>query len=361
MSKITFNNRTSPFFDALRERIDNYFKEEKIKPTGNIKLYAKTIILVSAAILVYSVLVFANLPVWLSLVFCALMGLTFASIGFNVMHDGAHDSYSTNKSVNKLMSYSLNLMGGSSFMWKVKHNIVHHTFTNIEGVDDDIDVKPFMRVNEQQERYWFHRFQHVYWFLLYGATYFMWIFWMDFHKYFTRKIGPTPIRKMSVSEHFGFWITKLSYLGLFIGLPIFLKGWVATIIGYSVILFVTGLTIAVVFQLAHVVGDCQFPTPDPDSNKIEEEWALHQVHTTANFATKNKIVSWFMGGLNFQVEHHLFPRISHIHYPAISKLVRETCQEFNVKYIEYPTVLSAIGAHIKHLRELGRPEMASSC
>ncbi|MBP7245467.1 MAG: fatty acid desaturase, partial [Bacteroidia bacterium] len=220
MSKITFNNRTSPFFDALRERIDNYFKEEKIKPTGNFKLYSKTIILVSVAIFVYSMLVFANLPIWLSIVFCGLMGLTFASIGFNVMHDGAHDSYSTNKSVNKLMSYSLNLMGGSSFMWKVKHNIVHHTFTNIEGVDDDIDVKPFMRVNEQQERYWFHRFQHVYWFLLYGATYFMWIFWMDFHKYFTRKIGPTPIRKMKLSEHVGFWVTKLSYLGLFIGLPV---------------------------------------------------------------------------------------------------------------------------------------------
>lgn len=358
MSKVTFNNKTSPFFDALRKKIDAYFKEQEIKPTGNFKLYLKTIILVSAAILVYSLLVFVHLPVWASIGGCALMGLTFASIGFNVMHDGAHGSYSNNKTINNLMSYSLNLMGGSSFMWKVKHNHVHHTFTNVEGIDDDIDIKPWMRVNEQQKRYWFHRFQHVYWVLLYGATYFMWIWWMDFQKYFTHRIGPTPIRKMKFSEHIGFWVTKISYLALFIGLPIYSKGVADTLIGYSVILFVTGLTIAVVFQLAHVVEDTAFPAPDTATNKIEQEWALHQINTTANFATKSKVVSWFMGGLNFQVEHHLFPKISHIHYPAISKLVRETCREFNVKYIEYPTVMDAIVAHIRHLRNLGQPATA---
>jgi linoleoyl-CoA desaturase len=355
MAKVTFNNKTSPFFDALREKIDAYFKEQEIKPTGNFKLYSKTIILVSAAVLVYSLLVFSNIPVWGSILLCALMGLTFASIGFNVMHDGAHGSYSNNKTINNLMSYSLNLMGGSSFMWKVKHNHVHHSFTNIEGVDDDIDIKPWMRVNEQQKRYWFHRFQHVYSFLLYGATYFMWIWWMDFQKYFTRRIGPTPIRKMKFSEHVGFWLTKILYLALFIGLPIYFKGVAYTLIGYSIILFVTGVTIAVVFQLAHVVEDTHFPEPNQQTQKIEEEWALHQIHTTANFATNNKLVSWFMGGLNFQVEHHLFPKISHIHYPAISKLVRETCHEFNVRYIEYPTVMDAIAAHIRHLRNLGQP------
>lgn len=358
MAKVTFNNKTSPFFDALREKIDTYFKEQEIKPTGNFKLYSKTIILVSVIVLIYSLLVFANLPGWVSILFCALMGLTFASIGFNVMHDGAHGSYSNNKTINNLMSYSLNLMGGSSFMWKVKHNHVHHSFTNIEGVDDDIDIKPWMRVNEQQKRYWFHRFQHIYWVVLYGATYFMWIWWMDFQKYFTHRIGPTPIRKMKFSEHVGFWATKIIYLALYIGLPIYFKGVADTLIGYAVILFVTGLTIAVVFQLAHVVEDTSFPEPDPLTHKIEEEWALHQIHTTANFATHSKVVSWFMGGLNFQVEHHLFPKVSHIHYPQISKLVRETCKEFNVRYIEYPTVKDAIVAHIRHLRNLGQAEFA---
>lgn len=354
MAKITFNNKQSPFFDALRARTDHYFKERNLSPTGDFRLYLKTIVLVTLAAAVYAVLVFGQIPAWASLTLCAVLGLTFAAIGFNVMHDGAHGSYSNNKTINTLMSWSLNLMGGSSFMWKVKHNIVHHSFTNIDGVDDDIDIRPFMRVSDQQPKYWFHRFQHVYGFILYGLTYFMWIFYMDFLKYFTHRIGDMPIRRMKLSEHIGFWATKLMYLGLFIGLPVYTQGWVDTLLGYSIVLFVTGVTIAVVFQLAHIVEGTHFPQPDPASNKIENEWALHQVKTTANFATRSGIVSWFMGGLNFQVEHHLFPRISHVHYPAISRIVRETCQEFNIQYIEYPTVWSALGAHVRHLRTLGR-------
>jgi linoleoyl-CoA desaturase len=354
MRKITFNNKQSPLFDALREKTDAYFKTHNISATGNFKLFSKTIILTTVAITTYLLLVLGDLHWGIQLGLCALLGLTFASIGFNVMHDGAHGSYSSNKRLNDIMSYSLNMMGCSSFMWKIKHNIVHHSYTNIEGVDDDIAIGPLMRVNEHQKKYWIHRFQHIYWIVLYGLTYFIWIFGNDFKKYFTGKIGPTPIRKMKLSEHFGFWITKIIYVSLLVVLPAYKHGFMEAIIGYGVVLFVTGLVIAVVFQLAHVVEDTHFPSPDPTTQKIENEWALHQINTTANFATHNKVISWFMGGLNFQVEHHLFPKISHIHYPEISKIVRDTCKEFNVKYIEYPTFISAVGAHLRHLRELGR-------
>jgi linoleoyl-CoA desaturase len=354
MAKVTFNNKKSPFFDELRARTDKYFKDKKINPTGNYKLYAKTVVLVSVALIIYSLLVFGNLPVWASLLLCAALGCSFASIGFNVMHDGAHGSYSKNKHVNNIMSYSLNLMGGSSYMWKVKHNVVHHTYTNIQGVDDDIAVGPLLRINEQQPRYWIHKFQHVYWVFLYGVTYFMWIFWMDFLKYFTNKVGSVPIRKMKLSEHIGFWLTKVIYLGIFLILPAYTQGLVATLVGYGVVIFVCGVVIASIFQLAHVVEGTAFPEPDPTSNKIEDEWAKHQVLTTANFATRNKLISWLCGGLNFQVEHHLFPKISHIHYPALSKIVRETCEDYNINYIEYPTLWSALGAHVRHLKTLGQ-------
>jgi linoleoyl-CoA desaturase len=354
MAKVTFNNKKSPFFDELRARTDKYFKDKKINPTGNYKLYAKTVVLVSVALIIYSLLVFGNLPIWASLLLCAALGCSFASIGFNVMHDGAHGSYSKNKHVNNIMSYSLNLMGGSSYMWKVKHNVVHHTYTNIQGVDDDIAVGPLLRINEQQPRYWIHKFQHVYWVFLYGVTYFMWIFWMDFLKYFTNKVGSVPIRKMKLSEHIGFWLTKVIYLGIFLILPAYTQGLVATLVGYGVVIFVCGVVIASIFQLAHVVEGTAFPEPDPTSNKIEDEWAKHQVLTTANFATRNKLISWLCGGLNFQVEHHLFPKISHIHYPALSKIVRETCEDYNINYIEYPTLWSALGAHVRHLKTLGQ-------
>lgn len=354
MQKVSFNNKNSVFFNVLKEKVDTYFKSNNIPQTGNYKLYIKTALLLLSVAALYTVLVFFTPNMWVSIVLCCLMGINLAGIGFNIMHDGAHGSFSQKTWVNELMGYSLNVMGGSVYLWKYKHNVNHHSFTNIEGMDDDIDIKPWIRVHEDQEKYWYHRFQHIYWAGLYGVTYLLWIFVQDFKKYFTGKIGETPFRKMDTKEHFIFWISKLLYIAAFIILPIFSVGLIETIIGYSVISFVCGFIIAVVFQLAHIVEDAQFSTPDKESYKIEEEWAVHQIKTTANFATKSKIVSWFTGGLNFQVEHHLFPRISHIHYPKISQLVRETCEQFNVAYLEFPTVLSAVRSHVVHLKQVGR-------
>ena len=354
MQKVSFNNKNSVFFNVLKEKVDAYFKSNNIRQTGNYKLYFKTAFLLLSVVALYTILVFFTPTAWVSILLCCLMGVNLAAIGFNIMHDGAHGSFSQKSWVNELMGYSLNVMGGSVYLWKYKHNVNHHSFTNIEGMDDDIDIKPWIRVHDDQKKYWYHRFQHIYWVGLYGVTYLLWIFVQDFKKYFTGKIGETPFRKMDVKEHIIFWVSKLLYIGAFIVLPIFSVGLVETIIGYSVISFVCGFIIAVVFQLAHIVEDAQFSTPDTKSFKIEEEWAVHQIKTTANFATKSKIVSWFTGGLNFQVEHHLFPRISHIHYPKISQLVRETCEQFNVAYLEFPTVLSAVRSHVVHLKQVGR-------
>lgn len=354
MQKVSFNNKNSVFFNALKEKVDTYFKSNNIKETGNYKLYIKTILLSLTAISFYTVLVFFTPGIILSLFLCALLGLNLAAIGFNVMHDGAHGSFSTKSWVNELMGYSLNAMGGSVYLWKYKHNVNHHSFTNIEGMDEDIDIKPWIRVHEDQKKHWYHRFQHIYWVGLYSLTYLLWIFFQDFKKYFTGKIGTTPFRKMDVKEHIIFWVSKLMYIGAFIVLPLFTVGLLETVIGYLVIAAVTGFVIAVVFQLAHIVENADFETPTSANHKVETEWAVHQVQTTANFATKSKIVSWFTGGLNFQVEHHLFPRISHIHYPAVSKLVRETCEQFNIQYLEFPTVLSAVKSHVVHLKQVGR-------
>ncbi|MDQ3048990.1 MAG: acyl-CoA desaturase [Bacteroidota bacterium] len=354
MQRVSFNNKNSVFFNALKAKVDTYFKSNNIKETGNFKLYLKTIILSLTAITLYTTLVFFTPEVWISLILCALLGVNLAGIGFNVMHDGAHGSFSTKSWINDIMGYSLNAMGGSVLLWKYKHNVNHHSFTNIEGMDDDIDIKPWIRVHEDQEKHWYHRFQHIYWVGLYGVTYLLWIFFQDFKKYFTGKIGDLPFRKMSVKEHFIFWISKLLYIGAFIVLPIFTVGLAEMLIGYTVASFVCGFLIAVVFQLAHIVEDAAFETPTSPNHKVEAEWAVHQVQTTANFATKSKIVSWFTGGLNYQVEHHLFPRISHIHYPKINQFVQETCEQFGVQYLEFPTVLSAVKSHVDHLKYVGR-------
>jgi linoleoyl-CoA desaturase len=354
MQKVSFNNNNSIFFNALKEKVDEYFKTNNISQTGNYKLYIKTIILLFTAGVLYTMLVFFTPPIWISTILCSLLGINLAAIGFNVMHDGAHGSFSKKSWVNELMGYSLNAMGGSVYLWKFKHNVNHHSFTNIEGMDDDIDIKPFIRVHNDQKKYWYHRFQHIYWVGLYGLTYLLWIFVQDFKKYFSGKIGETKFRKMDVKEHFIFWISKLLYIGAFIVLPIFTVGFLPMLFGYLIISLICGFVIAVVFQLAHIVEDATFSTPETNNHKIENEWAVHQIQTTANFATKSKIVSWFTGGLNFQVEHHLFPRISHIHYPKIAELVRETCLQFGVTYLEFPTVYAAFRSHLVHLKAVGR-------
>jgi linoleoyl-CoA desaturase len=350
---IKFSNAPSEFATILKKRVYAYFDEHNLKHTGNTRLYFKTIVLVLMAIACYCMLVFSSLSFWLLFPVALLLGLLLASIGFNVMHDGAHGSYSSKTWVNKLMAYSLNMMGGSSYFWRQKHNIQHHSFTNIEGHDDDIDIRPWIRTNEHQDKKWYHRYQHMYWVFLYGLTYLSWVFSKDFEKYFTGKIAGRKIKTMSFGEHVIFWLTKLVYVILFMAIPIIKIGALKAMSIYVITAFSCGWTISVIFQLAHIVEDASFPKPCEKANKIEENWVVHQLTTTANFSTKSKIISWFAGGLNFQIEHHLFPKISHIHYPQISKLIKETCEQYNIQYMEHPTIWSAIKSHVKYLRVIG--------
>ncbi|KXK46822.1 MAG: fatty acid desaturase [Bacteroidetes bacterium OLB10] len=288
MATVKFNNKDAVFFPSLKQRVNEYFEKNQIQSTGNFKLFSKTIILFTLLIALYVILVFFTPSNgWLSLALCALMGVVVAAIGFNVMHDGAHGSYSSRKWVNESMAHSLNLLGGVSFIWKQKHNINHHSYTNVEGMDDDIDIKPFIRVHEGQKKYWFHRYQHIYGLLLYGITYFFWVFYNDFKKYFSGKIAEhTKMQKLAWWEHVVFWATKLFYVAAFIVFPIYNVGLADTIIGYVLMVVITGITISVVFQLAHIVEDMEFVNPEGKSMKIESEWAIHQLQTTSNFATK---------------------------------------------------------------------------
>jgi linoleoyl-CoA desaturase len=139
-------------------------------------------------------------------------------------------------------------------------------------------------------------------------------------------------------------------------LPIYMVGFVPWMVGFLIASMVTGFVISIVFQLAHTVEHTDFPMPEADTNKIENEWAIHQIQTTANFATRNKVISWLVGGLNFQIEHHLFPKVSHIHYPAISKIIKQTCEDFNIRYMEYPKMTQAIASHASYLRRMGRAD-----
>lgn len=348
------NVQGSTFHQELKSRVNNYFAETNKSSTGNFSLYFKAVLFWLCYVALYVHVVFFTPAYWIAILECLTMGGLTAAIGFNVMHDGGHGSFSKSKFWNKIAGFSVNALGASGIMWNNKHNIIHHTYTNIDGVDDDIEIKPMLRMCSTQKKYFIHRFQHIYVWFLYTLLLLVWVFESDYRKYFKQKVGPVPIKKMSTFEHVAFWVAKIGYAFMMIALPIYLLGFLPWLIGFLTLSMFAGFILSIVFQLAHTVEETAFPTPDEDSNKIENEWAIHQIETTANFATKNRLISWLVGGLNFQIEHHLFPKISHVHYPAISKIIKNTCEEFNVKYIEYKRMRDAVISHALYLKKMGR-------
>ena len=355
MPKVTFINKENTFFSSVKHSVDQYFLTRNLRKTGTAKLYIKTIVLIPSAISLYYLLVFRNDFLLVGIGSCILLGIVLASIGFNVMHDACHGSYSRFKSMNEFMGYSLNALGGNAFIWKFKHNILHHTYPNMDGIDDDIAKSPMMRHCSTQKWYPIHRAQHIYVFFIYALTSIAWVFFFDFMKYFKRKIGHMDLQKMNMKEHLIFWVSKILYVYFYVALPVYMLGWQKWAVGYLIVNVVMGFSLAIVFQLAHAVEHTAFEWVGPqDSLKIENEWAIYQVKATANFATNNGAITWLVGGLNFQIEHHLFPRISHVHYPALNQIVRQECLRFKIPYNEFHTMTEAIRSHVNLMKAAGK-------
>jgi len=348
--QVKFNNGNALFSKSLKQKVNNYFQKESIKKSGARKLMLKAIILLSSLIAIYTILVFIQ-PNWLiGVILCIILGVNLAAIGFNIMHDAGHNTFSENKKLNNILSYSLNLLGGNIFLWKLKHNIAHHTYTNIDGEDHDIEIK-FMRIHHDQPLKKHHKYQHFYFILLYSISYLAWIFFQDYEKYFRQRLSIHSEKfNFPRNERIIFWLSKFIHFNIFITIPIIYVGLVPTIIGLLITSVVCGLCLATVFQLAHVVDETEFKTLE--NYKVEDEWMIHQLQSTANFATKSRVLTWLLGGLNYQVEHHLFPKISHIHYPKINDLVKETCIEYDIKYNEYETFYAAFRSHLKVIKSM---------
>ena len=353
MSKPVFNNKDHSFFEAVKKEADNYFAANQLKKTGNASLYLKAFLFISLAVSIYVFLLLGSYGGMTGILLCVVFALSLAGIALNVMHDACHGSFSSRQWVNNIMGLTMNALGSNAFLWKIKHNIVHHTYTNIDGVDNDIAFWPMLRQTPMQKWLPVHRYQYLYMYLLYTVATLHWMLVFDFEKYFTRKFTVTPIRKISFKEHFLFWFSKIMYVVFYIILPIILLGWQNWLIGFLLVHGVMGLVVTIIFQLAHLVEKAHIESGEPGTI-IESEWAVHELKTTANFAGENKLITWYVGGLNYQVEHHLFPQVSHVHYPALSKLVKKQCGIFNLPYNSYPGMFDAILSHTRLMRDLGK-------
>ena len=347
------------FLVVLRERVDEFFSSTGRRRRDCTEMYVKTAAIALWVIVSYVLLVAWATTWWQALLLSTSLGLAMAGVGFNIQHDGGHSAYSSRKWVNNLMAMTLDLLGGSSYIWKRTHNLVHHSFTNITGHDGDIDLSPLGRLSPHQKRFAFHRLQHVYLWVLYGFVTFKWQFFDDILGIVTERIGKTRLPRPRGWQLVVFLSGKLLFVSLAFVIPMLLHPWHVVLLFFFAASFVQGLMLSVVFQLAHCVQEADFPMPREGTGRMENAWAVHQVETTVDFARRNRFVTWYTGSLNHQIEHHLFPQICHVNYPAIAELMEETCRDFGVRYSSHPPLRAAVGAHYRWLRQMGRPTTAA--
>jgi linoleoyl-CoA desaturase len=347
------------FHRVVRKRVDEYFREHGLDTRDDPRMYLKGAIALSWLVASYILLVFVAGTWWQGVLGVLSLGAATVCVGFNVMHDGAHNCYSKRVWVNKLAARTLDLLGGSSYIWARKHNTVHHTFTNITGYDDDIDVGFLGRMSPEQPWLSFHRYQHIYIWPLYALVPFKWFFYDDYRDVLRGRIGDYRIARPRGWDLAVFVGGKLLFIGLAFVVPMLAGHSAGTVVlGYLGVFGVEGAVMGTVFQLAHCVGDAAFPMPDQETGRMRGGWAAHQVETAVDYARGNRFVTWFVGGLNYQIEHHLLPQICHVHYPALAGIVEQTCREFGLRYKARQTFTEAIVAHFRWLREMGRPPAA---
>ncbi|WP_426270918.1 fatty acid desaturase family protein [Dyella kyungheensis] len=348
-------NGDNVFQRELRRRVEAYFKHSGLKQRDSARLYLKTAIILATFVASYVLLVFFATAWWQGLLLSIVLAVATAQIGFNIQHDAGHQAFSERRWLNKCMAMTLDLVGGSSYVWHWKHAHFHHTHTNIDGYDSDINLGALARFAPQQKHYWHHRWQHIYLWALYGLTVVSWHLHDDFRDVITGSIGKRRFPRPRGKDLAVFVVGKLVFLTLALGLPLLFHSIGTVLLFYAVIAVLTGLQLALVFQLAHAVEETEFPTPS-EPGRMNTPWAIHQLETTANFSRDSRMITWLVGGLNFQVEHHLFPRISHIHYPAISPIVEAACREYGVPYHANASFGAGLASHYRWLRQMGRPE-----
>ncbi len=343
------------FQSEVRRRVHEFLSSNGRRERDCASMYGKTAFLLGAHLGIWSLLVFWASVWWQALPLAILLGLATAAIGFNVQHDGGHNAYSDRPWMNRAMARTLDFVGGSSWYWHFKHGVFHHTYTNVVGHDDDMELGVLGRLTPHGARLRFHRFQHLYLWALYGFLAMKWHLFDDFRAFVTGRVGSHRVPRPRGVELLVFFVGKAIFLSWTLIIPLMLFS-VGTVALYYVIasLFL-GLVLSVVFQLAHVVEEAEFPLPTGEDTRLEHSWAAHQVETTVDFARKSPLAAFLLGGLNFQVEHHLFPQICHVNYPAIAPVVEQTCRDYGLRYRAHTGFWTGVASHYRWLKRMGSP------
>ncbi|HYF70291.1 MAG TPA: acyl-CoA desaturase [Ohtaekwangia sp.] len=353
---ITFSTTQRDFTTTLNKRVNEYFKTNGVNRTANNEMVIKTIVMFALYFVPYALMISGLVTGFWFIPLLIVMSLGLAGIGLAVMHDANHGAYSKKPWVNDLIGYSLNMVGANAFNWKMQHNVLHHTYTNVHEEDEDISPRGVLRLTPHSEWKKIHRFQFIYAWFLYGLMTIVWLTFKDFMRIVHyHKTGLAKKQNANIVHE---WIillaTKLIYIGYIFVIPVVFTPllWWQVLLGIIIMHYIAGFMLAIIFQPAHVIEGTEFPLPD-ENHSLENNWAVHQLHTTTNFGNNSRWFSWYVGGLNFQIEHHLFPNICHVHYRKISSIVKETSKEFGLPYKSARTFVGALAGHARLLKQLG--------
>ncbi len=343
-----------PFFNELRRRVDAYFVESGLPSNQTpVGMFLKTAVILAWFALSWALMVFVASTWWQLALCCVSLGLAMAGIGFSIQHDGGHMGYSKSKWLNAAMAMTLDLLGGSSYIWHWKHNVFHHSNPNVTGLDVDIDIRPLARMSPEQQLRTGHRFQHLYIWPLYSFLAVKWHFIDDYINLAKGMIGSQTFPRPKGWKLATFFLGKIAFYTWAFIIPLMVMPWWQVLLCYGLWSATLSLTLAVTFQLAHCVEGAKFPKLELGSDP-KMEWAVHQVVTSANFGLGNPFVTWYVGGLNYQIEHHLFPKVCSYRLPEIAPIVQRLCAEQGVEYKINRSTLGAIVSHARWMREMGR-------
>jgi len=353
----SFAKSQRDFTVTLNKRVNDYFKKNKVARHGNSEMVFKTIFMFALYLIPYGLIVSSTVTnMWMLILLVVTMSFGVAGIGLSVMHDANHGAYSKRPWINTAIGYSLNFVGANAFNWKIQHNVMHHTYTNVLELDEDITPRGVLRLSPHTTWKKIHKYQYIYAWFLYGLLTIIWLTLKDFVRIVKyQKNGLAKKQKANISREWLILIgSKLVFVGYIFVIPVLTTTllWWQVLIGIVLMHYIAGFILAIIFQPAHVIDGTEYPMPDED-NLFENNWAVHQLRTTTNFGNKSRWFSWYVGGLNFQIEHHLFPNICHVHYRKISAIVKSTAQEFNLPYKSVETFVGALQSHVKLLKQLG--------
>jgi linoleoyl-CoA desaturase len=351
--KLSFDNGGAFIRDTRRE-VEEYLARPGVRARGRRRLYLKAVVSVALAATSWSLLLFAHPGVVLGLVYLAGLVAGTALVAFSIMHDANHGAYFRTRRLNHLLGWTADaVLGISSYAWRVKHNVAHHTYTNVDGYDADISQVPVARMLPEQEPRPWYRYQHLYHWPLYCLMVLRWQTAGDIAALRRGQIGRSAIRLPRGWDLAGILGGKAVFLAWTIAIPLLVYPWWVVAAGYAAFSMVMGLITATTFQLAHCVEGVDSAAPEELAG-TRRLWAVHEVETTVDFCPRNPVITWALGGLNYQIEHHLFPKVPHTHYPRIAEIVERNCARHGVRYMCRRTLGEALASHYRYLRDLGR-------